>query len=89
MKKKLFLWLLPVLFCVSAMAQQNPVKWGYTVKPISETEAELVFSATTSGAYHLYSQFMEEGGPMPTIFHFPKSKDFKLIGKASEHPKPT
>ncbi|MEG1571953.1 MAG: cytochrome c biogenesis protein CcdA, partial [Bacteroidales bacterium] len=59
------------------------------VKPISETEAELVFSATTSGAYHLYSQFMEEGGPMPTIFHFPKSKDFKLIGKASEHPKPT
>lgn len=88
MKKRLFVWLLPILFCVSAMAQQNPVKWRYTVKPISATEAELVFNAVSSGGYHLYSQFMEEGGPLPTVFHFPKSKNFKLIGKVSEHPKP-
>jgi thiol:disulfide interchange protein DsbD len=37
--------------------------------------------------YHLYSQFTPEGGPMPTIFDFKKSADYKLIGKASE-PKP-
>lgn len=88
MKKLLLsLWGL-FLLSAFALAQDNPVKWKCSVKYLKGNEAELVIKANVGGGYHLYSQFMEEGGPMPTVFNFPKSNDFTLKGKASESPKP-
>lgn len=87
--KKILLALWGLVF-VSALsfAQENPVKWKCSVKRLKGNEAELVIKANVGGGYHLYSQFMEEGGPMPTTFYFPKSEKFTLQGKVSESPKP-
>ncbi|MDR0619982.1 MAG: thioredoxin family protein [Bacteroidales bacterium] len=69
-------------------APKNPVKWKYTVEQSSGDEAFLVFTATVNKGWHLYSQFLEAGGPLPTVFNFETSNDFSLIGKISESPKP-
>lgn len=88
--KKITLWLLCLcLFGMGAAnAQVNPVKWKFTVEPVGEQEVVLVFSATVTGGYHLYGQHQDPLGPLPTVFVFPESADFKLKGKATESPKP-
>ncbi len=65
------------------------VTWTYSQKKISADEYELIFKAKIEPTWHLYSQIESVGEtvPLPTIFEFDKSKDYKLIGKTSE-PKP-
>lgn len=88
MKKFLLsLWGL-VFFSVLGFAQENPVKWNCSVEYLKGNEAVLVIKAEVGGGYHLYSQNMDENGPMPTSFIFPDSKDFTLIGKPAESPTP-
>jgi thiol:disulfide interchange protein len=68
--------------------QKQYVTWTFAQKKISADEFELIFKAKIEPAWHLYSQIAMEGdGPLPTVFEFEKSKDYKLIGKTSE-PKP-
>ncbi len=69
-------------------AQENPVKWAFSVERISETEANLVFQASIDRKFHLYSVNVPKDGPLPTTFMFPKSKDFTLVGKIQEATKP-
>lgn len=63
------------------------VTWTFSQKKISADEYELIFKATIEPTWHLYSQIETPDGPLPTLFDFTKSKDYKLIGKTSE-PKP-
>lgn len=66
----------------------DPVKWTYSVEKISEKEYYLVFNAKIDDGYHLYSQFVKDGGPLPTAFEYADIKGFELIGKALEIPAP-
>jgi hypothetical protein len=66
----------------------EPVKWFYSSKRISATEAELIFTAKIDKKWHVYSQFIAEGGPIATKFDITKSGDFELVGLVSEYPKP-
>jgi len=66
----------------------DPVKWSFSVNKISETEAELIFKAKIEDKWHLYSQFLDEGGPIPTSFNIKEDKNFKKVGKTTETPKP-
>lgn len=88
--KKVALWLLSLCFLAvgAANAQENPVKWKFTVEPVNEQEAVLVFSATVTGGYHLYAQQQDPLGPLPTEFIFAENTDYKLKGKAAESPAP-
>jgi thiol:disulfide interchange protein len=80
--------LLMSVFAITSFSQVlNPVKWTYTVKQIDESNAELIFNAKIDKGWHLYSQYMEDGGPIVTNFKFEKDKSYKLEGKTSE-PKP-
>ena len=88
MKKVLLILWGSFLLAFAGMAQENPVKWTCSVNYLDGDQAELVMKAEVGGGYHLYSQFMQEGGPTPTLFNFPQSADFKLNGKATESPKP-
>ncbi|MDE7103576.1 MAG: protein-disulfide reductase DsbD N-terminal domain-containing protein, partial [Bacteroidales bacterium] len=83
-------WLLSLCFLAmgAANAQENPVKWKFTVEPVNEQEAVLVFSATVTGGYHLYAQQQDPLGPLPTEFIFAENAGYKLKGKAVESPKP-
>ncbi len=65
----------------------KPVKWSFSSETISDKEAYVNITAKIDAGWHVYSQFIEEGGPIPTSFTFVKSPDYQLLGKTSETPK--
>jgi thiol:disulfide interchange protein DsbD len=90
MKKFFFLGLIVLMGLMGnvLIAQQlDPVKWKYSVKETSATEAELVFTAQLDKGWHLYSQYTSPDGPLAIEFTFEESKDYERVGKVME-PKP-
>lgn len=82
--------ILSLLFFTSlgAFAQiEEPVTWSYFAKKISPTSATVYIKASIEEGWHLYSQTVKPGGPNKTVFTFPKSKDYTLVGGTIE-PKP-
>ncbi|OAQ38394.1 disulfide bond formation protein DsbD [Pedobacter psychrophilus] len=65
----------------------KPVKWSFSSQNINEKEAYLIATATIEKGWHVYSQDIGEGGPIPTTLTFVKSSDYKLEGKTTETPK--
>lgn len=87
--KKILLSFLIALISISGFSQiQNPVKWSYSVENNGNENATLVISAKIDKGWHLYSQFIGEGGPVPTTVKFKASKEYSLVGKTEESPKP-
>jgi len=62
----------------------NPVTWDFSQKQISDHEIELQFKATIDEGWHLYSQFIEEDGPVPTEFTFTTEGGYSLVGIPKE-----
>ena len=89
MAKKVVLSFL-FLCCVLSVSAEilNPITWSFSNKQISDTEFNLMFTANIEDSWHLYSQFIAEGGPVATSFKFKPSKDYELVGKVTESPKP-
>ena len=85
--KKLYTLLLVLLVLQSQAQIENPVKWTYSAQKIGKNEANVLIKADIQKGWHLYSQFIEDGGPIPTSFIFSPSKDYQLLGKVSESPK--
>lgn len=87
--KKALLSLLIGLISFSGFSQiQNPVKWFYSVENNGTENATLVIKAKIDKGWHLYSQFIGEGGPVPTTIKFKVGKEYSLVGKTEETPKP-
>ncbi|PIF34242.1 thiol:disulfide interchange protein DsbD [Flavobacterium sp. 9] len=85
MNKNILLASFLLLFSIMVKAQiYNPIKWKPSVQKISDTEYELQIKAIIDSGWHLYSQNVSDGGPIPTHFNFPKSPDFQLIGDVKE-----
>ena len=91
MMKKIFaiglIGLIGLMGMTAAAQQLDPVKWKYSVKETSATEAELVFTAKLDAGWHLYSQYTSPDGPLAIEFTFEESDDYSRIGKVQE-PKP-
>ncbi len=84
MKKSIILTLfLGIQMFVFAQIK-NPVSWTFESKKISNIEYELTFIAKIDEGSYLYSQEIEEGGPIPTKFAFEKAKNYELVGKVVE-----
>jgi thiol:disulfide interchange protein DsbD len=82
---KRFVLLLVVLFSFFGHSQiLEPVKWEFETKKITETEFELLFIANIDDGWSLYSQFIDDGGPIPTTFTFEKNDNYELIDKVVE-----
>lgn len=81
--------LLLLTFCLSGLKAQilKPVSWSYAAKKTGSNTATLFIKATIDEGWHLYSQFVKEGGPVKTTFSFAPSKNYTLIGTTIE-PKP-
>ena len=76
-----------VLVCLHAQlsAQMpSPVSWSFTAEHVSDDEVNLHFKAEIDGDWNIYSQFIDEGGPVPTSFDFEEADHFTKIGKAEE-----
>ena len=75
MKKLLFLT--AFLYTIIASSQiLNPVSWDFDSRKVSATEYELIFTANIDENWAVYSQYVDEGGPIPTGFIFEESEAF-------------
>lgn len=83
MKKLVLIALLLIASFVNAQILE-PVKWSTAVEKISATEYNLVATATIDSGWHLYSQNVPEGGPIPTAFEFENNDAYSLVNKAIE-----
>ncbi|MHB1148464.1 MAG: protein-disulfide reductase DsbD family protein [Lutibacter sp.] len=83
--KKIFSLLAFFALSIASYSQiHDPVKWSTSTQKISDSEYDLIITATIEAKWHLYSQNVPENGPIPTSFSFKISPDFKLMGKTSE-----
>ncbi len=83
--KKILALTAALMLSLGAFAQiENPVKWAYAAKRTSATEATVYIKAAIEDGWHVYSQYVEEGGPIKTSFSFAPSKQYNLVGKTVE-----
>jgi len=79
--------MLSFFFVAAATAQiENPVKWSYTAKKISDKVYDVYVTATLDPKWHIYAQDAGEG-PEPTSLMFGKNPLVKLDGKVKEEGK--
>ena len=83
---RIFVCLIVLTPFTQGLAQmKNPVKWHFAyIQKGNNNEVELSFTASIEDGFHIYSQFLEEGGPLPTTLTFRSSVDYELIGKVNE-----
>ncbi|WP_426330097.1 protein-disulfide reductase DsbD domain-containing protein [Pedobacter sp. R-06] len=85
MKKITFLFCVVCLISLSAYSQiLKPVTWSYAAKKTGPTTATVFIKATVDQGWHLYSQFVKDGGPVKTTFTFPSSGTYSLVGSTTE-----
>ncbi len=85
--KNIFLIAAALFLCMGISNAQivTPVKWTWKAEPVAKGEYKLIFTAKIDKGWHTYSQFIGEGGPVPTALVFDKAnKDIQLNGKAAE-----
>ena len=62
----------------------DPVKWEYTSKKVNDEAYDLIFTAIIDDKWAIYSQFVEEGGPLPTIITIEPGTGYELIDTVVE-----
>lgn len=78
----LFSFLIPFL---TSAQKLTPVKWSWSSESLGKGEYKLIFTAKIDPKWHTYSQFIKEGGPVPTSVTFDKdNKDVQVSGKPTE-----
>lgn len=83
--RKIASLLLLLVTCLSFAQIVEPVKWSSKVVKVSDTEVDVVMTATIEPNWHLYSQFNPDGGALPLYFTFNNQKgNFELVGKTKE-----
>ena len=82
MKMKKALTTLVLLLAVMTVAaqMQDPVHVRSELKKISDTEGELLFSATIDPGWHVYSTGLGDDGPISATFHADKMEGAKTVG---------
>jgi thiol:disulfide interchange protein DsbD len=83
MKKTILLVALLCTFYVQAQILE-PVKWETSVEKISDTEYNLIATATIDKGWHLYSQIVPKNGPIPTTFAFEGNENYMKKGNTQE-----
>ncbi len=80
--KKIF-YLLPLIFALNCNAQAN-IQWVFSAKKLSNNIAEVHLKGILQAPWHIYSQYMNEGGPIPTKIVFVHDSSIVLLGKTKE-----
>ncbi len=66
----------------------HPVEWKFSKSEIKNGETELTFKASIQEGWHVYSQHLAEGGPIPTSFTFEKDSLHYAITDSVIEPNP-
>lgn len=89
MRKIIFSFLAISLLLLSVLNAQvlDPVKVKHSFKQKNDV-VTINFTTKCDSGWHIYSHYIEEGGPIPTDIVFEKSPDFEIYGKIIESRKP-
>lgn len=80
-----FTLLVLIGFLTMAQAQfVEPVKWSFDTEDLGDGTYALLFKARIDDGWHLYSHYIEDGGPIPTSFYYDESESYALSGKLEE-----
>ena len=80
--KKLISCLLLSVVAYALQAQiKEPVKFKTELNTLSDTEAEIVFTAAIDKGWHVYSTDLGDGGPISATFNVDKKAGVELVGK--------
>lgn len=75
-----FLLLSFVVYALQAQIK-DPVKFKTELTTLSDTEAEVVFTATIDKGWHVYSTDLGDGGPISATFNVDNKSGVELVGK--------
>ena len=75
-----FLLLSFVVYALQAQIK-DPVKFKTELTTLSDTEAEVVFTATIDRGWHVYSTDLGDGGPISATFNVDNKSGVELVGK--------
>lgn len=62
----------------------DPVKWKFSAEHAGGNEYRITFKAKMDKGWSIYSQYLDEGGPVPTSFTFEEEDHYTLIGDVAE-----
>ena len=80
---KRILTLIFAAFSLMAVAQPQPVKWTTSYENTEDAVLVTVHAEIEEG-WHLYSQNLDDGGPIPTSFYLDTSSAFTIASGWSE-----
>ena len=75
-----FLLLSFVVYALQAQIK-DPVKFKTELTTLSDTEAEVVFTAAIDKGWHVYSTDLGDGGPISATFNIDNKSGVELVGK--------
>ena len=75
-----FLLLSFVVYALQAQIK-DPVKFKTELTALSDTEAEVVFTAAIDKGWHVYSTDLGDGGPISATFNVDNKSGVELVGK--------
>src|SRR3954454_16955035 len=84
--KNVILFVAFIITAVAVQAQiENPVKWSYAAKKVSDKEYQVVITAMLPKPWHIYSQHTPDGGPKPTKIVYTKNPLLVISGEPKEN----
>ncbi|MBU2526262.1 MAG: thioredoxin family protein [Bacteroidetes bacterium] len=86
MKKNLFITILFLVFNLVGFSQiLDPIDWSAKAQKTAEDTYEIQIKARLDPHWHLYSQHVASGGPIPTQFDFTDAEEnYTLVGETLE-----
>lgn len=62
----------------------KPVSWDIKIEAVSGDEYNIIYTASMKKGWNVYSQFTDDGGPVPTEIVYLEKEGASLIGKGVE-----
>jgi len=82
---KKIIWILGILWSALSTAQLEPVTWQSSIESLGEARYRLHFKAEIAPKWHLYSQYSNPEGAIPTAFKFSQEGEgYERIGSVEE-----
>ena len=70
---------------ITSVAQiYDPVQWSFSTESLGNNEYNVIFKADIEAGWHVYSQNIADGGPIPTAFYFAEASDYERVGVVTE-----
>lgn len=87
MKRKVFTLLLAFVSIIVSSQIIEPVKWEVSHEMKDDNVVEVTFIARMDTGWHLYSQFLDNSGPLPTTFNYDNLNKAVLKGETTSQSK--